>query len=134
MCATASALGKTGKQSMAASTGTRLFQHEKIRENNLRIVGQRTDQSSSEDRAMADRSQQCKTVAWQLAWIVLTFQKLQVVGDFLQDDEAGQDQADWAPQPRIGPLAAIGPVPLAILQHTDPSQTTPPACQRLHPA
>ena len=47
-----------------------------------------------------------------------------MVGDLLQDDKAGQNQAHWASQPCIGLLAAIGPVPLAILQETGPNQTT----------
>lgn len=41
-----------------------------------------------------------------------------MVGDLLQNDEAGQDQAHRAPQPRVGLLTAIGPVPLAVLYET----------------
>ena len=69
-----------------------------------------------------------KTTDWEHARRVLTFQELQVIGDLLQDDKAWQDQAYWASQPRIGLLTAIGPVPLAILQQTCPSQTALLAC------
>ena len=38
-----------------------------------------------------------------------------MVGDLLQNDEAGQDEAHRAAQPRVGLLAAAWPVPLAVL-------------------
>ena len=48
-----------------------------------------------------------------------------MVGDLLQDDEAGQDEAHRAPQPRVRLLAAAGPVPLALLCQTGHIQATP---------
>ena len=47
-----------------------------------------------------------------------------MVGDLLQDDEAGQDQAHRAPQPRVGLLAAVGPVALAVLHQTELCRAT----------
>ena len=46
---------------------------------------------------------------------LLTLDQLQVVGNFLQDGEAGQHQAVRASKPSI--LTAIWPVPLAALQY-----------------
>lgn len=39
-----------------------------------------------------------------------------MVGDLLQDDQAGQDEAHRAAQPGVGLLAAAGAVPLAVLR------------------
>lgn len=46
---------------------------------------------------------------------LLTLDQLQVVGDLLQDGEAGQHQAVGASQPSM--LTPIWPVPLAALHH-----------------
>ena len=50
---------------------------------------------------------------------VYTFQKFQMVGDLLQDGEAGQHQAEGALL--IRPGAALWLVPLASLQHSSQS-------------
>lgn len=51
---------------------------------------------------------------WQPQTLPHTFDELKVVGDLLQDGEAGQDQAIRAAQPP--PRAAIRLVPLATLR------------------
>ena len=47
----------------------------------------------------------------------LTLEQVEVVGDLLQDHEAGQDEAHGALQALIHPLTPVRPVPLALL-HT----------------
>ena len=50
----------------------------------------------------------------------LTLEQVQVVGDLLQDHEAGQDEAHRALQALIRPLTPVRPVPLALLHtHSD---------------
>ena len=49
-----------------------------------------------------------------------TLEQIQVVGNLLQDHEAGQDEAHRALQALIRPLTPVWPVPLALLHtHND---------------
>ena len=61
-----------------------------------------------------------------------TLEQVQVVGDLLQDHEAGQDEAHRALQALIHPLASIWPVPLALL-HTHSDSIIPIASICLQP-
>ena len=68
------------------------------------------------------------------AWTAPTFEELQVVGDLLQDDKAGQNEAHRAPQPRVRLLAAAGSVALAVLCQAGPQSATRSDVKGVHAA